>query len=81
MKDFFKNIFSSFNNSPEGASARKLSAFYGIVIMGGVITCRFCSVENAVEMLICWLTFGALCLGLVTMQQIIELKNSKGTTP
>lgn len=74
MKQLVTQWISSFNNSPVGMSARKLSGFWGIVIMASWVTFKYTTPENAVEVLIVWLLFGGFCLGLVTVQQIIDLR-------
>jgi hypothetical protein len=46
--------------------------------MGGLLTWKYGDKDNAVEMLTAWLVFGLLCLGIITVQNIINFKN--GTT-
>jgi hypothetical protein len=78
MKRIFNYIFHSFTNSPEGFSARKLAAFTAVVT-AVVSTFYFGHNEVVNELILIWLTFGLLCLGIITVQQIIEFKN--GSTP
>lgn len=70
-------LFESFTNTKDGSSARKLSAFFAIVIMAAFVTIHFTTPANAENMVIIWLVFASLCLSLVTVQQVIELKNGK----
>lgn len=78
MKKVLRKLESTFDTTTKGYSSRKLSAFWAIVIMGGLITYRYVDVSNAIEMLTAWLVFGLLCLGIITVQNIINFKN--GTT-
>jgi hypothetical protein len=72
------NWFSkSFTADKDGGSARKLSAFYAVVLMAGFITIKKADAANSLYMLIAWLVFAALCLGMVTAQQLIEWRNKK----
>lgn len=81
MKDIFKKLLSSFDNTTTGFSARKLSAFAAVVV-GVVATFKFGSDTNIVEILTVWLGFALLCLGIITVQQIIDFKNGpKPTNP
>lgn len=78
MKDALKKLESTLDTNTKGYSARKLSALFAIVVMGSVITWRYVDTSNAEGMLIIWLTFASFCLGMVTIQNIINLRN--GTT-
>lgn len=73
----FKWLAKSFSADKDGGSARKLSAFYAVVLMAGFITIKKTDAANALYMLIAWLIFAGVCLGMVTIQQLIELKNGK----
>lgn len=73
----FKWLVKSFSSDKDGGSARKLSAFYAVVIMAGFITIKKTEKDNALYMLIAWLVFAGVCLGMVTIQQLIEFKNGK----
>lgn len=72
---FSKWLLSSMDNNTIGASARKLSAFWGIVFVATFISYKHSSDANAPTLITIWLLFALLCLGLVTMEQIIKLKN------
>lgn len=78
MKKVLRKLESTFDTTTKGYSSRKLSAFYAIVVMGGLLTWKYGDKDNAVEMLTAWLVFGLLCLGIITVQNIINFKN--GTT-
>jgi surfactin synthase thioesterase subunit len=77
--DFLSKLIKSFDNSKDGLSARKLSAFAG-VCMGAIITFKYVEGQYLVEVLAIWLIFALLCLGIITMEQVINLKNGKTQT-
>lgn len=76
MKSIIFNLLASFTNDHGGYSARKLSAFFG-VILSAYVTIKHAGSENTVELVLSWLGFALLCLGIVTVQQIIDFKNGK----
>lgn len=71
-----ENILKSFKNNTEGYSSRKLSAFVGVVT-GVYLTIFKIPLENQLDALMVWLGFSLLCLGIVTVQNIIDFKNGK----
>lgn len=80
-----ENFFKSFTSDKEGWSGRKLSAF-DCFIMANVVSivgCRICYEMHDAHTLLyfqwSWLVTGVVCLGLVTIPQLIEtLKTWKG---
>jgi len=76
------DIWNSFKHNKDGASGRKLSAFWSIVVVSTFATYKYTTDNNLIEVLIIWLTFASICLGLVTIPELIkflaELKNGKG---
>lgn len=77
MKTILKNLIDSFTTSKSGFSGRKLSAFASIII-AYVLSLRYCTEKEVVELVIVWLSFASICLGIVTIEQIIKLKNNNG---
>lgn len=71
-----KNLIDSLKNNSNGFSGRKLSALVG-VITGVYLTIFKIPLENQLDALMVWLSFSLLCLGIVTVQNIIDFKNSK----
>jgi len=69
-----ERLLKSFDTSNGGFSARKLSAFAGVSV-GVIITFKYIEPQYLIEALIVWLCFALLCLGIVTMEQVIKLKN------
>lgn len=71
-----KNLIDSLKNNGAGFSGRKLSALVG-VITGVYLTIFKIPLENQLDALMVWLGFSLLCLGIVTVQNIIDFKNGK----
>lgn len=74
MEKIIKNLILSFKVGEGGFSGRKLSAFFSVILCGA-ITYQYIKVEYLTEVLIVWLSFALLCLGIVTIEQIIKLKH------
>ncbi len=72
----FKKLLASFDNENSGYSARKLTAFWLIVLLT-FIEVKFTDKSNLIEIAIIDLTGGLLCLGIITAEQIIKFKNGK----
>ena len=69
-------LIGSFDNvKNQGFSARKLTAF-ALMLCIAFIHFRFVDNSNAIEALMIDLSGVLLCLGIVTAQNIIELKNN-----
>lgn len=79
MSKLFTYLFHSFTNSPEGFSARKLSAFLAIIV-SVIVTFKLGSESNVVELTLVWLGYSLLCLGIITIQQIIDFKAGRTTS-
>lgn len=79
MKNFINKIILSFENSKDGFSARKLTAFI-LILCICYIHFKFVDLQNAVEVLIIDLCGVLIALGIVTAQNIIELKNGSTNT-
>jgi hypothetical protein len=73
------DIWNSFKVGNDGSSSRKLSAFWAIVVVATFISYKYTTSENVFEMVIVWLTFACICLGLVTipelLKDLVQLKN------
>ena len=67
-------ILSSFDNDSVGFSARKLSAFVGVSI-SVYATVHYVNGATVIDALKVWLIFALLCLGIITIEQLIKLKN------
>lgn len=76
MRKIFNNLIASFTTDKDGYSARKLSAFAAVVV-AMYITVKLIPIAAQIDALYAWLGFGLLCLGIVTVEQIINLKNNK----
>ena len=74
MKKLFNNLIKSFTTDSDGFSARKLSAFVG-VMTAIYVTAKEIPQEAQINALYAWLCFALVCLGIVTVEQIIRFKN------
>ena len=79
MRKILDNLFNSFTTDTLGFSARKLSAFVGVIV-AIVVTFKLPK-ESYLHAVYAWQTFALLCLGIVTIEQIIKLKNGGGDSP
>lgn len=79
MGKIIDDIIKSFNTDKGGFSSRKLSAFIAVMI-AIYFTIAYGVEKFLVEVIIVWLTFALLCLGIVTIDQIIRLKNGNSTS-
>ena len=73
-------ILSSFDNNTKGFSARKLSAFAGVIVCI-YATVHYVDTSTVVDALKVWLVFALLCLGIITVEQLIKLKNGQNEPP
>jgi len=72
--DFVNKVIASFDNTPNGFSARKLSAFITIHT-AVVMSIKLGTPENAQYLVSILLLFALMCLGIVTAEQIIRYKD------
>lgn len=75
----FDKLLKSFDNSKDGWSGRKLSAFAGVAV-SSYITFKYIEPQYLIEAIMVWLCFSLLCLGIVTIEQIVKLKNGGSST-
>lgn len=73
-------LINSFYNNDQGFSSRKLTAF-ALMVCVAYIHYKFIDQTNAIEALIADLCAILVALGIVTAQNIIELKNGKQNDP
>jgi hypothetical protein len=80
MKRIIDNLIGSFDTVKEnGFSARKLSAF-ALMVCVAFVHFKWVNHENVAEVLIIDLCGVLILLGLVTMEQVIKLKNGQNET-
>ena len=81
MKQFISKLFGSFDNVTNNSySGRKLSAF-AAVLTAIYLTIHELPAYAQLHALYAWLTFSFLCLGIVTVEQVIRFKSGQtGTT-
>jgi hypothetical protein len=75
MSNLRKYIGSMFDNHSVGASMRKILAFTTGVVFAGYLHYKFVDASNAFEFLVADLACALLCLGIITMEQVIKFKN------
>jgi hypothetical protein len=80
MRKVINWLFSSFDNHSKGASARKFSAFIAVIV-SVYITIKLTVAEYLEGVLMIWLGFALLCLSVITVQEIIKLKNGGKAEP
>jgi hypothetical protein len=78
MKKFINDVLASFKANKEGYAARKLSAFIA-VLTAMVLSYEYADVTVIIGLVSIWLIFALLLLGIVTFQEIIQLKNGTST--
>ena len=78
--NIFKDLYNSFNTEQAGFSARKLSAFVAIVT-AAIITHKHTTPGNLDSLVITWLLFALLALGLVTFAQLVQFKTGQKEEP
>lgn len=78
-----RDIYNSFKKGSDGLSGRKLSAFWAIVVAASVLSWKNTTESNAIQIIGMWLLFGAICLGMVTIPDlikcIVEIKNGQNS--
>ena len=80
MKKIISNLLASFDNRTLGYSARKLSAFVAVVV-AIYVTAKEIPEVAQIDALYAWLLFALLCLGIVTIENVINLKNGGNKPP
>ena len=76
IKDFLLGFLYTFTNDKRGNSARKTTAF-ALMLCVAWIHYSYLSIETATTVLLIDLSFVCLLLGIVTAQNLIELKLGK----
>lgn len=77
ITDIFNNLYHSFFNNDKGFSARKLTAF--AAFWTAFELAQSLEAENRLYAVYAFLGVGLLCLGIVTMQNIINFKNGNNS--
>ena len=70
----FENLRKSFENSPGGFSARKLTAF-AFVVFAAYVHLRYVTAETAIAALLIDAISALLALGIVTAEHVIRLRH------
>lgn len=72
----FQRIINAWDNVNEGLSFRKIVATFIILIIG-YLEVIYTDKNNLREVLVLDMVFSGLLIGLITMQQVIDLKNGR----
>ena len=78
LNDIFIKLTGSLDTHSKGWSARKLTALFAI-LMAAYITKYHVPAADYIHALYAWQILALLCLGIITVEQIINFKN--GNTP
>lgn len=73
MKNIINKIIASFDTYNKGFSSRKLTAFASIIV--AIYVTYTLPDEARLHALYAWQLLALLCLGIVTIQNILEFKN------
>lgn len=73
MKDFLSKLTNSLDTTSSGFSGRKLTALASIII-AAYVTYQL-PADAKLYALYSWQALALLCLGIVTFEQIVKLKN------
>ena len=74
MKNLFTKLINSFDNENSGFSARKLTAF-SLMVCVAYIHYKFIDTSTAINAQIVDLCAILVLLGIITIEQVIKLKN------
>ena len=73
MKSVINKLLASLDTHTKGYSGRKLTAMWAVMV-GTAVTYTL-EPEYKLHALYAWLLIALLCLGIVTVQNIIQFKN------
>lgn len=79
MKEFVNKLIASLDTVTPGFSGRKLTALYS-VIMAAYVTHKL-PPTALLYALYAWQSLALLCLGIITAEQIIKIKNGNKDEP
>lgn len=73
MKQILNKLIASFDTYNKGFSSRKLTAFVSIIV--AIYVTYTLPLDMRLHALYSWQLLALLCLGIVTIQNILEFKN------
>ena len=76
MKKLFAKLVASFDMTHNGFSGRKISACIAVIVAVHLSE-KFASATNVEYIINSWMLFALLCLGIVTVEQILRFKSGK----
>lgn len=78
MKQIIKNILASLDNHSKGYSGRKLTAVWAVLV--GTYATHHLPEDALLHAVYAWQVLALLCLGIVTIEQVLRLKNGNDTS-
>lgn len=79
MKQLWNKLLASFDTTTHGFSSRKLTAFVSIIV--AIYVTYTLPMDMRLHALYSWQLLALICLGIVTIQNILEFKNGSNTPP
>jgi len=79
MKDFFNKLVNSLDNTSGGFSGRKLTALFSVIVAAFVTYSL--PIEARLHALYAWQVLALLCLGIITIEQVLRFKNGEAKPP
>lgn len=73
MKEIFTKLFASLDTHSLGYSARKLTAFVSVMV--AIYVTYTLPLDMRLHALYAWQILALLCLGIVTVEQVLKFKN------
>ena len=77
VKDLYNSLFAS----DGGFSFRKLGAAFGIFYIAAKLSLSVVDEKIKYDLVLVWLVFAAVCIGLVTIPDLIKFISTSKTTP
>ena len=74
------NYLDSFKNNDNGWSRRKCMAYFAMM-NAAYLSMKHTDDNNFYAVLVTWLVFGGLLIGIIAVADIIKFKNGGGTYP
>lgn len=75
MKEIFTKLFASLDTHSLGYSARKLTAFVSVMV--AIYVTYTLPLDMRLHALYAWQILALLCLGIVTVEQVLKFKNGE----
>lgn len=74
MQKLIGDYIEGFRKGNSGIMRRKAMSFFAMIFAASC-SCKFGTEHNVIELVTIWLCFAAVAIGMVTFEQIVQLKN------